>query len=81
MNELSPSLTQFLLDQPETSEGLHIVSASLFNGRVFDDVAITDCSVVVAVRGRSFVPFDARDIVRVEVTHRRWGSGWQSPHP
>ena len=75
LNTLPHKLRQFLLDQPETTDDLHVVSVILKDGRVFEDVAISHCSLVAAVRGHSHVPFDAKDIAELRVTHRRWGFG------
>ena len=75
LNTLAHQLRQFLLDQPETADDLHVVSVILKDGRVFEDVAISHCSVVAAVRGHAHVPFDAKDIAELRVTHRRWGFG------
>ena len=77
LNTLSQRLRQFLLDQPETTDDLHVVSVTLKDGRVFDDVAISHCSLIAAVRGYSHVPFDAKDVTELRVTHRRWGFGQQ----
>jgi hypothetical protein len=77
LNTLPQRLRQFLLDQPETTDELHVVSVTLKDGRVFDDVAISQCSLVAAVRGYSHVPFDAKDVTELRVTHRRWGFGQQ----
>ena len=73
MNTLPQKFSEVLLDQPETGEDLHVVSVTLKDGRVFEDVAISQCSIVAAVRGHAHVPFDARDVVQLKVTHRRWG--------
>ena len=81
VNTLSQKLTQQLLDQPETADDLHIVSLRLANGRKYDDVAIMYCSLVAAVRGHAFVPFDGQDAIALRVTHRRWGYGAQRLHP
>jgi len=78
LNTLPQKLRQFLLDQPETTDDLHVVSVILKDGRVFEDVAISHCSLVAAVRGHSHVPFDAKDIAELRVTHRRWGFGQQA---
>ena len=75
LNTLPQRLRQYLLDQPETTNDLHVVSVILKDGRVFEDVAISHCSLVAAVRGHSHVPFDAQDIAELRVTHRRWGFG------
>ena len=77
LNTLPQRLRQFLLDQPETTDDLHVVSVTLKDGRVFDDVAISQCSLVAAVRGYLHVPFDAKDVTELRVTHRRWGFGQQ----
>ena len=53
----------------------------LKDGRVFEDVAISHCSLVAAVRGPSHVPFDAQDIAELRVTHRRWGFGQEIKTP
>src|SRR5438094_169500 len=68
LNTLPQKLRQFLLDQPETTEDLHVVSVILKDGRVFEDVAISHCSLVAAVRGHPHVPFDAKDIAEMRVT-------------
>ena len=60
LNTLPQRLRQYLLDQPETTDDLHVVSVILKDGRVFEDVAISHCSLVAAVRGHSHVPFDAQ---------------------
>jgi len=73
LNTLPQKFSEVLLDQPETGEDLHVVSVTLKDGRVFEDVAISQCSIVAAVRGHAHVPFDARDIVQLKVTHQRWG--------
>ena len=78
LNTLPQKLRQFLLDQPETTDDLHVVSVILKDGRVFEDVAISHCSLVAAVRGHAHVPFDAKDIAELRVTHRRWGFGQQA---
>jgi hypothetical protein len=78
LNTLPQRLRQFLLDQPETTDDLHVVSVILKDGRVFEDVAISHCSLVAAVRGQAHVPFDAKDIAELRVTHRRWGFGQQA---
>jgi hypothetical protein len=78
LNTLPQKLRQFLLDQPETTDDLHVVSVILKDGRVFEDVAISRCSLVAAVRGHAHVPFDAKDIAELRVTHRRWGFGQQA---
>jgi hypothetical protein len=75
LNTLPQRLRQYLLDQPETTDDLHVVSVILKDGRVFEDVAISHCSLVAAVRGHAHVPFDAKDIAELRVTHRRWGFG------
>ena len=77
MKTLPEKLVQFLLDQPETSEDLHVVTVTLKNGRTYEDVAVTNCSVIAAVRGYAHVPFDAGDVAQLYVTHRRWGLGQQ----
>ena len=78
LNTLPQKLRQFLLDQPETTDDLHVVSVILKDGRVFEDVAVSHCSLVAAVRGHAHVPFDAKDIAELRVTHRRWGFGQQA---
>jgi hypothetical protein len=78
LNTLPQKLRQFLLDQPETTDDLHVVSVILKDGRVFEDVAISHCSLIAAVRGHAHVPFDAKDIAELHVTHRRWGFGQQA---
>jgi hypothetical protein len=77
LNTLPQRLRQYLLDQPETTDDLHVVSVILKDGRVFEDVAISHCSLIAAVRGHAHVPFDAKDIAELHVTHRRWGFGQQ----
>jgi hypothetical protein len=73
LNTLPQEFSEVLLDQPETGEDLHVVSVTLKDGRIFEDVAISQCSIVAAVRGHAHVPFDARDVVQLRVTHQRWG--------
>src|SRR5207249_11210647 len=78
LNTLKSKLRQFLLHLTETTQELHVVSLILKDGRVFEDVAISHCSLVTAVRGHAHVPFDAKDIEELRVTHRRWGFGQQA---
>jgi hypothetical protein len=73
LNTLPQKFSEVLLDQPESGEDLHVVSVTLKDGRVFEDVAISQCSIVAAVRGHAHVPFDARDVVQLKVTHQLWG--------
>jgi hypothetical protein len=75
VNLLPSNLRQFLLDQPDSGGDVHVASVTLRNGRVYDEVAIYDCALVAAVKGRAFVPFDARDVASLRVTNRRWGRG------
>jgi hypothetical protein len=77
LKALPEKLVQFLLDQPETSQDVHVVAVTLKDGRTYEDVAVTNCSIVAAVRGFAHVPFDASDVAQLHVTHRRWGFGQQ----
>ncbi len=43
----------------------------LSNGQIMCDVAFVD-GEIVEVRGHSDIPFDAADVVEVELTHVRW---------
>jgi len=78
LNTLPQKLRQFLLDQPETIDDLHIVSVVAEALQEKEDVAVSHCSLVAAVRGHAHVPFDAQDIAELRVTHRRWGFGQQA---
>ncbi|MBA2412251.1 MAG: hypothetical protein H0V63_05430 [Burkholderiaceae bacterium] len=75
MNILPEYLRQLLLDSPETGVDLHVVAITLANGRVIEDVAIVNCSVIACVRGKPFVWFDGSDVASLHVSHRRWGAG------
>jgi len=43
----------------------------LSNGQIIRDVAFVD-GEIAEVRGYSEIPFDAVDVVEVELTHVRW---------
>jgi hypothetical protein len=62
----------FLLGQPETGMDYQVVSVTLRDGRVIQDVVIVHHSIVSEVRGHSEIPFDPADITQIEVTHRKW---------
>jgi hypothetical protein len=75
VNTLPESLRQQLLDSPETGADFHVVDLTLANGTRVRDVAIVNCSLIAAVRGKPFVWFSSADVVALEMTHRRWGLG------
>ena len=76
LNRLPEHLTQRLLDLAETGADFHIVQLTLASGKIVQDVAIVDCSIIACVRGKPFVWFAGSDVVDLQVTHRRWGAGY-----
>ena len=52
--------------------GYQVVAITLRDGRIIEDVAIVDQSVVAAVRDQPHVSFDPADITDIAVTHRKW---------
>ena len=60
-----------LLDQAETGMGYQTGDVVLRNGEVVRHVAFVD-GRVAEVRGCSGIPFDARDVVDIKLTHVRW---------
>jgi hypothetical protein len=57
--------SKFRLAQPETAMDYQIITVTLRDGRVFENVAVIHHSVLAEVRGHADIPFDPADI-----THR-----------
>jgi hypothetical protein len=62
----------FLRDWPESGMDYQVVSVTLRDGRVIEDVAIVQQSLVSQVRGHTDIPFDPVDLTAIELTHRKW---------
>ena len=50
-------------------------NVTVADGRVFTDVII-DSGYVTKIRGRRDIPFEGTDVVKIEITGRRWN--WTS---
>ena len=72
MTTLPERWSKFLLAQPETGMDYQVVTVTLRDGRVIEDVAVVHHSVASRVRGHADIPFDPADIRHIEVTHRKW---------
>ena len=57
---------------PETGMGYVVIAVTLSDGRVFDQVLISDLGIVDRVRGLSDIPFTEDDIVEIRATHQKW---------
>ncbi|HET9402727.1 MAG TPA: hypothetical protein VFO34_17405 [Candidatus Acidoferrales bacterium] len=60
-----------LKEFPETGMGYLVVTVSLKDERVFEQVLI-DSGYVVRVRGLADVPFGGDEIVDIKPTHAKW---------
>ena len=74
MKALPERWAEFLASKPETGMGDQTGDVTLADGRVFTDVVIVG-GRITKVRGRTDIPFDGVEVVKIEVTGRRWN--WQ----
>ncbi len=61
----------YLLSKPETGMGYWTGNLILADGRQFVDVII-DSGYITKIRGRADIPFEPTDVVKIEVTGKRW---------
>jgi hypothetical protein len=61
----------FLVSQPEAGMGYWTADVAVADGRVFRDVIING-GYVTKIRGRKDIPFEGTDVVKIEITGRRW---------
>ena len=61
----------FLVSQPETGMGYQTGDVAVADGRVFKDVIIVG-GYITKIRGRKDIPFEGADVVKIEITGRRW---------
>ena len=55
----------------ETGIGYQVVSVELKDGRVFDQVVVSE-GCIIEVRGCTEIPFAPDDVASVSVNHKRW---------
>lgn len=72
MKTLPKVWSNFLLTKGETGMGYQVVAITLRDGRRFEDVAIIESNIIGEVRGHEDIPFEPKEIVSMELTHRRW---------
>ena len=51
--------------------GYHTGNVSLSDGRKYEDI-VFDSGFVIRVRGYAEIPFEAKEIVSIELTGRKW---------
>ena len=61
----------------ETGIGYQVVSVILKDGRVFEQVVISE-GCIIEVRGHKEIPFTPDEVVSVHVTHKHWNFRDQS---
>ena len=61
----------------ETGFGYQVVSVQLKDGRIFEQVVISE-GCIIEVRGYKEIPFSADDVTSVSVNHKRWNFREQS---
>jgi hypothetical protein len=61
----------------ETGIGYQVVSVQLKDGRIFEQVAISE-GCIIEVRGYKEIPFACDDVASVSVNHKRWNFREQS---
>lgn len=55
----------------ETGIGYQIVSVQLKDGRIFDQVVVSECCII-EIRGYAEIPFAPDDVASVSINHKRW---------
>ena len=68
---------EHLKSTKETGIGYQVVSVQLKDGRIFEQVAISE-GCIIEVRGYKEIPFSADDVISVSVNHKRWNFREQS---
>ena len=68
---------EHLKSAEETGIGYQVVSVILKDGRVFEQVVISE-GCIIEVRGHKEIPFTPDDVVSVHVTHKHWNFRDQS---
>jgi hypothetical protein len=68
---------EHLKNAEETGFGYQVVSVQLKDGRIFEQVAISE-GCIIEVRGYMEIPFSPEDVASVSVNHKRWNFRDQS---
>jgi hypothetical protein len=68
---ISPEHLNSLKRQKQTGPGYHVVSVELRDGHFFEQVVVSE-GCIIAVRGYTEIPFEAREIADTKVNHRYW---------
>jgi hypothetical protein len=68
---------EHLKGMEETGFGYQVVSVQLKDGRIFEQVAISE-GCIIEVRGYKEIPFACDDVASVSVNHKRWNFRDQS---
>jgi hypothetical protein len=74
MKCLFPIPTAFL-DQlkrgAETGIGYQVASVELRDGRIFEQVVVSECCII-EVRGYAQIPFAPHEVISVKLNHKNW---------
>jgi hypothetical protein len=62
---------ELLRSEPEVGMGYQTGDVTLADGRMFTDVII-ESGYITKIRGRADIPFEGSDVVKIELTGRRW---------
>jgi len=62
---------EHLKSTKETGIGYQVVSLELKDGRVFEQVVISE-GCIIEVRGHKEIPFTHDDVVSVHLNHKHW---------
>jgi hypothetical protein len=68
---------EHLKDAEETGFGYQVVSVQLKDGRIFEQVVISE-GCIIEVRGFKEIPFACDDVTSVSINHKRWNFRDQS---
>ncbi len=71
MFELTEKRSNFLVSQPETGTGYHIITIILYDGKRYDHV-IANSGYITQVKGYNEIPFAVADIKEIIITHDKW---------
>jgi hypothetical protein len=55
----------------ETGIGYRVVSVTLYDGRTFDQVVVSE-GCIIEVRGYKGIPFSMDELAEVRLTHKKW---------
>jgi hypothetical protein len=66
---LPDKFADFLITQPETGMGYQIVTIFTVDGKSYERVQILNANEIGTVDGKTDIPFNPNDIVKVVVTH------------